>query len=127
VRRIAIALAALVLVTVLLDPYTFLRSASDAIVRAPWWQLSFGLLDASLVACGLALVWGRRFEVTFTALERCCQAAAACCLNAVRYGGRKRAIIRKLGNNPDVCDYIVAWWGGVVRAWPAPRAWQLRR
>ena len=77
---------------------------------------------------------GENYETYFlrqpaspTEVERCCKAAAACCLSAVRYGGRMRAIIRALGNNPDVCDYIVAWWGGVVRAWPAPRAWQLRR
>ena len=38
---------------------------------------------------------------------------AVCCVLAIRYGGRDRAIIRRLHNDPDVCDYIVGDDGGL--------------
>jgi len=40
-------------------------------------------------------------------LEAAISSTAVCCVSAVRYGGRDRAIIERLNNDPDVCDYIV--------------------
>jgi hypothetical protein len=40
--------------------------------------------------------------------EQAIMSARVCCVSAVRYGGRDREIISKLGNDPAVCDYIVA-------------------
>lgn len=40
--------------------------------------------------------------------EQAIMSALVCCVSAVRYGGRDREIISKLGNDPAVCDYIVA-------------------
>lgn len=37
-----------------------------------------------------------------------------CCTSAVRYGGRDRAIIWRLHNNPEVCDFIVDGNGELV-------------
>jgi hypothetical protein len=46
-------------------------------------------------------------------VERACRAAEACCVNAVRYGGRDTAIIRRLGNTSQYCDHVLPrrrWW-----------------
>jgi len=40
-------------------------------------------------------------------LEQAIMSALVCCVFAVRYGGTDREIISKLGNDPNVCDYIV--------------------
>jgi len=39
--------------------------------------------------------------------EMAIMSARICCLSAVRYGGTDREIITKLGNDPEVCDYVV--------------------
>jgi len=39
-------------------------------------------------------------------LEQACGACEVCCVSALRYGGKDISIIKKLGNNPDYCDYI---------------------
>jgi ferredoxin len=49
-----------------------------------------------------------RQPVTSAEVERACRAAEGCCVGAVRYGGQDAAIIRRLGNTHDYCDYIVA-------------------
>lgn len=41
-------------------------------------------------------------------VERACCAAVGCCVADVRYGGRDPGIIRRLGNHPDYCDYVMA-------------------
>ena len=48
-------------------------------------------------------------------VEAACRAAQVCCVNAVRYGGRDRGIIRRLGNTADYSDYIVTWLGRLKR------------
>ena len=48
---------------------------------------------------------------TTVEVEQACRAAKACCVNAVRYGGRDRQIIRRLGNDPSNCDHVVGWLG----------------
>lgn len=40
-------------------------------------------------------------------IERACNALLVCCVWALRYGGRNREIIRRLGNSPECCDYII--------------------
>ena len=40
-------------------------------------------------------------------IEQAIMAARVCCVSAVRYGGRDREIIAKLGNNPEMCDYFL--------------------
>ena len=49
-----------------------------------------------------------RQPVTTEDVERACRAAERCCVGAVRYAGQDAAIIRRLGNTHDYCDYIVA-------------------
>ena len=44
-----------------------------------------------------------------------CRALEVCCVAALRYGGTKRAIIRRLGNHPLYCDYLLPGDGGRVR------------
>jgi hypothetical protein len=43
-----------------------------------------------------------------------------CCVVNLRYGGQDRTIIERLGNDPDVCDFIVRN-GEVVPVIPADR------
>ncbi|MEM9412931.1 MAG: hypothetical protein AAGA30_17600 [Planctomycetota bacterium] len=40
-------------------------------------------------------------------IDRACNAIGVCCVSALRYGGRDRDIIRRLGNTPEFCDYII--------------------
>ena len=63
-----LALGALVLLSVLLDPSTFHLNASDAVVPAPSWQLTLALMDAFLVVLGAAMVWRGRADLGFNLL-----------------------------------------------------------
>jgi hypothetical protein len=38
--------------------------------------------------------------------EQAIMAAKVCCVFAVRYGGQDLSIIRRLDNDPELCDYI---------------------
>ena len=38
-------------------------------------------------------------------VEQVCSAIEVCCTEALRYGGKDKAIIKRLGNNPSYCDY----------------------
>lgn len=38
-------------------------------------------------------------------VERACRAVEVCCVDALRYGGRDPAIIRRLANDPRCCDH----------------------
>jgi hypothetical protein len=49
-------------------------------------------------------------------VERVCHAAIGCCVADVRYGGCDRAIIRRLGNHPEYCDYVVDSEGELLEA-----------
>jgi hypothetical protein len=40
-------------------------------------------------------------------IDRACRALEVCCVAALRYGGKDRSIIRRLGNEPRLCDYII--------------------
>jgi hypothetical protein len=50
-------------------------------------------------------------------IERACRAIGVCCAEALRYGGTDPAIIRRLGNDPAFCDYLLDDAG---RPYPAP-------
>lgn len=39
-------------------------------------------------------------------VQHACWALGVCCVAALRYGGQDRSIIRRLGNDPELCDYI---------------------
>ncbi len=41
-------------------------------------------------------------------VERACMALMVCCVSAFRYGGKNRQIIERLGNNPELSDYVIA-------------------
>jgi len=70
-----------------------------------------------------------RQPVTADELARACRAAEVCCVSAVRYGGKDPAIIRRLGNTGEYCDFVVGIDGQLTPAppWrfsslaPAPR------
>jgi len=53
-------------------------------------------------------------------VEAACRAAQVCCVSSLRYGGRDPAIIHRLGNTPELCDYLVQETGAIV---PAPLPW----
>lgn len=40
-------------------------------------------------------------------IERACSAAIVCCVCDLRYGGTNQEIIERLGNNPQLCDYVI--------------------
>ena len=67
-RRVAILLTALLVAAVLLDPYTFHETASDAVVAAPWWQTTLGVADAVLLALTGVLVWRRVATIAYRVL-----------------------------------------------------------
>ena len=47
-------------------------------------------------------------------IERACQALTVCCNAALRYGGKNISIIQRLGNNPELCDYIIDHGGNLL-------------
>jgi hypothetical protein len=49
-------------------------------------------------------------------VERACRAAQVCCVSALRYGGRDPAVIQRLGNTPEFCDWLVDDSGRLVPA-----------
>jgi len=53
-------------------------------------------------------------------VEAACRAAQVCCVSSLRYAGREPAIIRRLGNTPEFCDYLINEDGLIV---PAPLPW----
>src|SRR6266550_5057427 len=53
-------------------------------------------------------------------VEAACRAAQSCCVSALRYGGQDRAIIRRLGNTPEFCDYLIDDADTII---PAPLPW----
>ena len=46
--------------------------------------------------------------------EAACRALECCCIRAVRYGGKDRDIIERLGNHPDFCDFVKADSGPLI-------------
>lgn len=62
------------------------------------WPLADGDLDTYFV----------RQPATPTEVEHACRAAEACCVTALRYGGCDPAIIRRLGNSGEYCDFAEA-------------------
>ena len=49
-----------------------------------------------------------RQPATPAEVEHACRAAEVCCVTALRYGGRDPAIILRLGNVGEYCDFVVA-------------------
>ena len=45
-------------------------------------------------------------------VEHACMAMRVCCVDDLRYGGQDRAIIKRLGNDSRVCDFVIR--GGEV-------------
>lgn len=41
-------------------------------------------------------------------VERACRAIEVCCVCTLRYGGKNPGIIRRLGNNPEYCDFLLS-------------------
>jgi hypothetical protein len=64
-RAIGVVLAGALMVGVLLDPYTFSKTASDFVEPGPWWQMALGLLDAALLAWIAVLLTRRRALAAF--------------------------------------------------------------
>ena len=48
-----------------------------------------------------------RQPITPDEVRRTCRAAEVCCVSAVRYGGRDPAVLRRLGNSGEYCDFVV--------------------
>lgn len=48
-----------------------------------------------------------RQPVTAEEIERACNAIRVCCVTDLRYGGTDSEIIKKLGNDPMACDYLL--------------------
>ena len=58
-----------------------------------------------------------RQPTTADEVARACRAAEVCCVSSVRYGGKDPAIIRRLGNTGEYCDFVVSAGGEIL---PAP-------
>jgi hypothetical protein len=57
-RRVAAGVIGFALLAcIALDPYTWYRDASDAAVRAPWWQTALAGADALLIAGFAVHAW----------------------------------------------------------------------
>lgn len=48
-----------------------------------------------------------RQPVTPEEVEAACWAIKVCCVSALRYGGTDVEIIKRLGNDPEYCDYLL--------------------
>jgi hypothetical protein len=46
-----------IMVGIALDPYSWHRTASDATIGAPWWQITGAVLALILGACAAAFIW----------------------------------------------------------------------
>jgi hypothetical protein len=57
-----------------------------------------------------------RRPVTEAEVEQACRASQVCCVNSLRYSGRDRRIIRRLGNTAAYSDYIITRLGRLKRA-----------
>ena len=70
-----------------------------------------------------------RQPATTAEVERACRAAEVCCVTSIRYGGRDPAVIRRLGNSGEYCDFVVGADGGLHPAppWQPPPAKPPRR
>jgi hypothetical protein len=66
-----------------------------------------------------------RQPATAAELAHACRAAEVCCVTSLRYGGRDPAVIRRLGNSGEFCDFVVAENGEVSPAppWQPPAPW----
>jgi hypothetical protein len=49
-----------------------------------------------------------RQPVTDEEIKHAYNALKCCCVDALRYGGKDPAIIDKLNNDPNYCDYLIA-------------------
>ena len=67
-----------------------------------------------------------RQPTTPAEVERACRAAQVCCVSAVRYGGRDKAIIRRLGNSAEFSDWVIDVLGRLVPAGPWPNLHRAR-
>lgn len=56
-RGLIAVLTSLLVLAVLLDPYSFRESASDDLARAPLWQIGFAFLDILLIAWSGVSAW----------------------------------------------------------------------
>ncbi len=59
-------------------------------------------------------------------IEEACRAIEVCCVVALRYGGTDPAIIKRLGNKPAFCDYLLTNDTLVYIGPPQPLAWWRR-
>lgn len=59
-------------------------------------------------------------------IEEACRAIEACCVAALRYGGTDPAIIKRLGNTAEYCDYILVNDTLVYVGLPRPLPWWRR-
>jgi hypothetical protein len=89
-KYLILLLGALVVATVLLDPYTFHFNASDYILPAPTWQLSLGLVDALLVISGVLVAWRGHREIAFLLLSFDALFAIGLCAILVHRDGLER-------------------------------------
>jgi hypothetical protein len=55
-----------------------------------------------------------RQPATDQEIKQACRALAVCCVAALRYGGKDPAIIQRLGNSPELCDYTIDEHGNLV-------------
>ena len=49
-------------------------------------------------------------------IEHACEALESCCVSDLRYGGKDRKIIERLGNSPEFCDHVLDVSGEIIVA-----------
>jgi hypothetical protein len=121
-RRVSLALITVVLIGLLLDPYTFHHDAGDAVMPAPVWQRVLGLVDLSLLAASLSMVWQKRYDGALALLGSETVWAIGSVLVLVNRDGMGR-FIRGFGAEPYLTEYLAVmglrlaamaclWWVG---------------
>jgi hypothetical protein len=55
-----------------------------------------------------------RQPITNQEIEHACRALEVCCVAALRYGGKDLAVIKRLGNSSELCDYTVDEQGNLI-------------
>src|SRR5439155_20706830 len=48
-----------------------------------------------------------RQPATADEVDRACRAARVCCVSDLRYAGTDPAVITRLGNTPECCDFVM--------------------
>jgi hypothetical protein len=105
-RAITIALACLIAILVLADPYTLHLNASDMVMPAPLWQIGLGLFDVGLLLAVAILAARHLFRLATIVAGIALPYAVVVALLLVQRDGLDR-FIAGFGAQPTVAWFLV--------------------